>query len=575
MVGRISMRNGAINPFSNSSATSRELDFKWEVDERPAFRLVWLFVAIAVPLVVVAARLAQLDLYLADNYVASFATTTESMESTPSLDGRIYGSDGRVLAEDLERDNLRVHYRWLEDPPDPRWLSQQALSKLTRSERRNGARVEAEKQAVLTRRNEMWQRLAEVSGTSPATLTARRAATQKRVERIAQLVIERQNRPDSEATPESSETKSDRPLADRLWERIAGALTTPPRREAREPIVVREELDYHTVVDDVPLAVRAEIEAHPRLFPGVRVGSTSRRVYYDSGLAPQIVGARLPVRDEDLAKRRTRATSLAEGDDPLDYRSGDRIGRTGVEASYDSCLRGLRGLRKLTRNRYGEVVGEEIVRAPRAGGNVELTLNAGVQRKMQQLLDHILDEKTPPATDKDESPRPTGGCVVALDVQSGAVLVAAGAPQFDFGSSAIPDAQTWKRLNDDPRHPLLHRAIQMALPPGSVFKVLSAVALLESRRIDPEASVTDRSISPTRSAARATCIFSTPPASSDRSPSSNGPANSASAGRRASTCPSSAAAICPNRTPRPTVINKIKAIGTWPTRVPWRSANRR
>ncbi len=480
------MRNGAINPFSNSSATSRELDFKWEVDERPTFRLVWLFVSIAVPLVVVAARLAQLDLYLADNYVASFATTTESMESIPSLDGRIYGNDGRVLAEDLERDNLRLHYRWLEDPPDPRWLSQQALSKLTRSERRNRARVEAEKQAVLSRRDAMWRRLAEVSGTSPATLAARRATIQKRVERIAQLVIERQNRSDSETTPESSETNSGRPLGDRLWEIVTGALTTPPRREEREPIVVREELDYHTVVDDVPLVVRAEIEAHPRLFPGIRVGSNSRRVYYDSGLAPQIVGARLPVTDEDLSKRRSQSSTVAADDDPLDYRSGDRIGRTGVEASYDSCLRGLRGLRKLTRNRYGEVVGEEIVRAPRAGGNVELTLNAGVQRKMQQLLESILDKKTRPAG-KDESPQPTGGCVVALDVQSGAVLVAAGAPQFDFGSSAVPDAQTWKRLNDDTRHPLLHRAIQMTLPPGSVFKVLSAVALLESRRIDPEA----------------------------------------------------------------------------------------
>jgi len=105
---------------------------------------------------------------------------------------------------------------------------------------------------------------------------------------------------------------------------------------------------------------------------------------------------------------------------------------------------------------------------------------------MEQLLDEILAAKAggPPESD---GPRvPTGGCIVALDVQSGAVLVAAGAPRFDFGASAVPDAKTWKRLSDDPRHPLFHRAIQMALPPGSVFKVLSAVALLESRRIDPD-----------------------------------------------------------------------------------------
>jgi penicillin-binding protein 2 len=486
------MRNGAINRFSEESGTGREFESGWQANERPTVRLVWLFVLIALPLVAVAARLAQLDVSLVDEYVASFATTSESMESIPSLDGRIYGSDGRVLAEDLERDNLRVHYRWLEDPPDPRWLKQQALSKLTRSERRNRARVEAEKQAVLTRRDAMWQRLAELVGISPANLAARRSATQKRVERIAQIVADRQNGgPDNEATPELSDPTSGHPLVDRLWNMLAGALTTPPRREEREPLVVREELDYHTVVNDMPLAVRAEIEAHPRLFPGVRVGSTSRRVYYDSGLAPQIVGARLPVTDADLARRHAQSTSAANEDDPLDYRAGDRIGRTGVEASYDSCLRGLRGLRKLTRNRYGEVVGEEIVRAPRAGGNIELTLNANVQRKMQQLLDGLLEGKTKAAAkkddfQKDDSHLPSGGCVVAIDVQSGAVLVAAGAPRYDFGSTAVPDPGTWKHLNDDPRHPLVHRAIQMALPPGSVFKVLSAVALLESRRIDPD-----------------------------------------------------------------------------------------
>lgn len=478
------MRNGAINGFSPT--IERELETGRDVDERPAFRLVWLFVLITLPLVAVAARLAQLDICLVDNYAASFETTSESLESIPSLDGRIYGSDGRILAEDLERDNLRVHYRWLEDPPDPRWLLQQALSKLTRAERRKRARVEAEKQAVLARRDAMWQRLADVSGISTANLATRRRTIQKRVERIAQIVADRQNKPDNESTPEMPDPRAARPLAERLWDNIAGALTTPPRREEHEPLVVREELDYHTVVDDAPLAVRAEIEAHPRLFPGVRVGSTSRRVYYDSGLAPQIVGARLPVTDDDLAHRRVPSPSAAGIDDPLDYRPGDRIGRTGVEASYDSCLRGLRGLRKLTRNRYGEVVGEEIVRAPRAGGNIELTLNANVQRKMQQLLDGILEGKTRAAGEKDDSRVPTGGCVVAIDVQSGAVLVAAGAPRFDFGSTAIPDAATWKRLNEDPRHPLLHRAIQMALPPGSVFKVVSAVAAIESRRIDPD-----------------------------------------------------------------------------------------
>ena len=480
------MRNRAINVFSDGTRAGGRLDSAWHVDEHPTGRLVWLFVAIALPLAAVAARLVELDFWLIDDYVASFVTTTESFESVPSMDGRIYGGDGRVLAEDVERDNIRVHYRWLQDPPDQRWLLQQALSKLPRTERCNRPRVEAEKRRVLARRDAMWKRLSDLSGTSPADLAAKRSTIQKRVEHIAQIVARRHDGSDGESTAEAADAKAARPLAQRVWDIVAAALTTPPRREEREPIVVREELDYHTVVDEVPLAVRAEIEAHPRWFPGVRIGGTSRRVYYDSGLAPHVIGARLPVTDSDLAKRVSPPASPFGSDDPLDYRPGDRIGRTGVEASYDSCLRGLRGLRKLVRNRYGEIIREEMIRAPRPGGNVELTLNAAVQRKMEQLLDAILAGKARGASENDEPRLPTGGCVVALDVQSGAVLVAAGAPRFDFGASAIPDAQTWKRLSDDPRHPLFHRAIQMALPPGSVFKVLSAVALLECRRIDPD-----------------------------------------------------------------------------------------
>lgn len=478
------MHNRATNVFSDDDRSSRSADAAWQTDRHPSSRLVWLFVLIALPLAAVAGRLVQLQCWLVDDYVASFARTTETLEPIPSVDGRICGADGRVLAEDVERYNVSVHYRWLEDPPDPRWLAQQALSKLSRSQRRNRVLVDGEKQRVIAKRDAMWRRLSELTGVPTGQLAQKRSILQSRVEKIAALVASRRDETDVESTAEPAEPDHPDSLARRVWSAIAAAVTTPPRRGEREPLIVREELEYHAIVDDVPLPVRAAIEGHPRWFPGVRVGCTSRRVYYDSGFAPHVVGARLAISDEDLSRRRTQFGDA----DPLDYRPGDRIGRRGVEASYDSYLHGLRGLRKLLRNRYGEIVREEIVRAPRPGGNVELTLNAGVQRKMEQLLDVIVEGKNRSAEDAaDESHVPTGGCVVAIDVQSGAVLTAASAPQFDFGPTAVPDAALWKRLVDDPRHPLFDRVVQMALPPGSVFKVLSAVALVESRRIDPDA----------------------------------------------------------------------------------------
>jgi penicillin-binding protein 2 len=464
----------------------------------PAGRLVWLFVAFAIPLAAVAARLAQLQCFLADNYVAAFETTTESEEAIPSTDGRIYAADGRVLVEDVERYNISVHYRWIENPPNEHWLTRQALAGLSRSERRNRERVAAEKKRILTLRDALWTRLAELSGVSPQVLAERRASIQERVERIAIRLAEKQAAREAEVSDEPARFDLTGSLLCRIWTQLAAALTTPPRREADDPIVAREALDYHPLIQDVALDVRAQIEAHPRLFPGVRVGCLSRRVYYDSSFAPHVVGARVPATAAELANvapaiegDKGPPVAVASSDDstadPLDYRPGDRIGRTGVEAGYDSHLHGLRGLRRITRNRCGEIIREETIRSPRPGGSVELTLSTPVERKMEQLLDAALKPQpagSPPAAG---ASTPSGGAVVALDVQSGAVFVLASAPRFDFGSTGIPDVSTWQGVSDDPRRPLFHRAIQSALPPGSVFKVLSAVALLQSRKLDPDA----------------------------------------------------------------------------------------
>jgi penicillin-binding protein 2 len=490
------MHNRITNVFSTPSGFAPRFDSDDSGDRSGggSARLVWLFIAFAIPLVAVAARLVQLQCFLADGYVAAFETTSESLEAISSIDGRIYAGDGRVLAEDVERYHISVHYRWLEDPPNEHWLTRLALSGLSRAERRNRIVVDARRQQVLARRDALWARLAEASGLSPKTLAEKRAAIQQRVERIAARLAERQAERENEVADEAPVSSAGGSLMQRAWNALAAALTTAPRREADEPIIAREALDYHLVIPDVPLEVRAQIEAHPRLFPGVRVGSSSRRVYHDSTFAPHVVGARVPVTASELTRTEVNAsgpdggesTGGADARDPLDYQPRDRIGRTGVEAAYDSHLRGLRGLRRITRNRYGEIVREETVRSPRPGGSIELTLNTVVQQKMERLLDAALHRQPDSDPQLAKGQIPTGGAIVALDVQSGAVFVMASAPRFDLGPSGVPDAKTWQQLNGDPLRPLFHRAIQSALPPGSVFKVLSAVALLQGRKIDPD-----------------------------------------------------------------------------------------
>ena len=212
-------------------------------------RLVWLFIAFAVPLVAVAARLVQLQCFLADDYVAAFETTTESLEAIPSIDGRIYASDGRVLAEDVERFNISVHYRWLEDPPNEHWLTRQALSGLSRAERRNRVIVEAQKQKILARRDALWARLSELSGLSPKSLVRRNGPRSSSASSGLQ--------PDSPNVRRLAKTKFPLSLpfgtpaargCNGFGSFSTAALTTPPRREADEPIIARETLDYHPII---------------------------------------------------------------------------------------------------------------------------------------------------------------------------------------------------------------------------------------------------------------------------------------------------------------------------------------
>ncbi len=263
-------------------------------------------------------------------------------------------------------------------------------------------------------------------------------------------------------------------------------LTTPPRRQGRaDPITVREELDYHPIATGVPLEVVAQIEAHPSQFPGVRVLQSGERVYPQQSLAPHLIGVRTPITPDELLARR----ELFGNEDPLDYRDGDRVGRDGVERAFEALLRGRRGRRRIVIDRRGELTAEHVVEPPQHGRDVVLTLDSRLQRRAETLLDEVLDPppSTPdPAAESPEGPPPVGACAIVLDVWTGDLLAAAAAPRHNLQQLLEPTVQEWQHLLDDPRRPFFPRVTQMAIPPGSVFKLLTAAALLESGAVAPQ-----------------------------------------------------------------------------------------
>ncbi len=109
-----------------------------------------------------------------------------------------------------------------------------------------------------------------------------------------------------------------------------------------------------------------------------------------------------------------------------------------------------------------------------AGKDVVLTLDPALQRTAQTLLDEAIARRLPSGDSRLDAS--AGGAIVAIDVHSGAILAAAAAPRFGPGSFTNVDSEAIQGWLNDPARPLFNRTVQMALPPGSVFKVISAAA---------------------------------------------------------------------------------------------------
>jgi penicillin-binding protein 2 len=452
------------------------------MDRVPTARVRLLFGAMCLAVTVIGVRLYHVQSSLGEDYLAEVERLVERIESIPSRDARILAADGTVLAADSELYALKVHYRWLEDPVDPEWLKQSAVAKLSRVERKSKDRVLREAELVLRRREQFWLSVADTTGLSIAELTARRRDVQRRVESRRDAVLRRQaeKRREEESDADDSVARSSAEPRDwaggvgSWWSVVTTTLTTPPRRdESNNRLVLEEELEYHPIVEELARDQALAVESRPDRFPGARVEITTRRVYPEGALAPHVIGYRTELTGEETVARRAKLA----GGDPLDYRDGDRVGRAGIERSYDGLLRGLRGERRIFLNRRGEIVRTEVVREPRSGRDIVLTLDLALQRAAEGLLDEVLTTSSESAGAAKTVP--TGGAIIAIEVGTGRVLTLASGPRFDVSRISTDSGSAWAEWLADGRKPLFHRAIEMAQPPGSVFKVVSAMAGLE------------------------------------------------------------------------------------------------
>lgn len=216
-----------------------------------------------------------------------------------------------------------------------------------------------------------------------------------------------------------------------------------------QPIRLKRDVDFKTI---------SVLEEHSLDVPGVVFQVEPTRLYPANGAGSHLYGYVGEISEAEL---------LANPK----YTTGDIIGQKGLERFYNDQLKGHDGVLYLEVSATGRIMGEYQGMAempPVKGATLELNIDWGLQVVAESLL-----------------AEQGQGAVVALDVRDGGVLVLASSPSFDANLfSGVVSLKDWEKIQTDPSHPLLNRAVQGTYPPGSAMKPFTAAMGLHFGRID-------------------------------------------------------------------------------------------
>lgn len=208
------------------------------------------------------------------------------------------------------------------------------------------------------------------------------------------------------------------------------------------------------------LADIAFVESHRADLPVLELMMVQRRRYSHGEMLANTVGYVGEVSAQQLMQ--------SEGH----YRPGDIVGKAGLEKQYNDVLEGTDGMRRVVVNSVGKQM--------RTLDNIDAIPGKPIQLTIDYDLQTVAESDM---ADKE-------GAVVAMDARTGEILAMVSRPTFDPNDFAVRiPADEWARLNNDKETPLLNRAIQAQLAPGSVFKIVMATAMLDSKAVPESTSV--------------------------------------------------------------------------------------
>lgn len=246
-------------------------------------------------------------------------------------------------------------------------------------------------------------------------------------------------------------------------------LTKMSKNEIAELAKKAQENEFVTLKNSIDHSTAIAIEAQNEKLPGVLLEISPLREYLWGPIMAPILGYTSEVSKEDLAKQGTA------------YIPGDKVGRVGAEAAFETRLRGANGYELIKVDAAGKKEGSLVKTNPISGNDVTLSIDGDLNKFIYDELVKAVK------TSKGRS-----GAAVALNPKTGEVLAMVSFPSYD--NNLFAKGLTQKEFDflfGDPSHPLINRAISTSLPPGSTFKLFVSAAALESGKITKDTRIQD------------------------------------------------------------------------------------
>lgn len=236
-----------------------------------------------------------------------------------------------------------------------------------------------------------------------------------------------------------------------------------------------------TIAKDIPREAIAEFSERGDEFPGINIAVQPVRIYKVGTLASHILGYASKISDTEYQEKKDT------------YNQNDIIGKTGIEYLFEEYLKGTNGTKQIDMAVDGTITAEVVEKEAVSGSNVVLTIDSKLQQITEQALKENIEKIKSGGFGKAYDAK--GGSCVVMNVKTGEILAMASYPDYNPQSFANGISnEEWKSYNENKSYPLLNKAIQSAYEPGSIFKMVTAIAGLESGNITLTERINDTGV---------------------------------------------------------------------------------